>query len=201
MLRISTLLLFILFPTLAFSHNFIEGQHVAPVGIADRGELVLNGNEISYKKWNSSKLQGKVRVVHYIAGRRSAKKKNSILIKAIKAANFPGDQFQPTTIVNTDDEFLGTGLFVVGKVEKNQRHYPWAQFIIDSDGLGRKVWQLKEDSSTIVVLDREGRVQWAKDGALTPGEVLQVISLIQHLLDTGKPDRHSGAPSSAAVSP
>lgn len=201
MLRISTLLVLILFPMLAFSHNFIKGEHVAPVGIDDRGELVIHGDTIRYRNWNSGQLEGKVRIVHYIAGRRSAKKKNSTLIKAIKAANFPEDRFQPTTIVNTDDEFPGTGLFVNGKVEKNQRHYPWAQFIIDSDGLGRKAWQLNKDSSAIVILDREGRVQWAKDGALTPGEVLKVLSLLQQLIDTDKPDRHSDAPSSAALFP
>lgn len=54
-----------------------------------------------------------------------------------------------------------------GKIEKNKRHYPWAQFIVDSDGLGRMAWRLPEESSTIVVLDKAGRVQWAKDGALT----------------------------------
>lgn len=187
MLRIFAIIL-ILFPVVASAHNFIKGQHVAAVEIRDRGELVLNNNDIDYRAWSSAKLEGKVRIVQYIAGRRSAKKKNSLMIKAVKAAHFPAERFQPTTIVNTDDEFPGTGLFVVGKVEKNQRRYPWAQFIIDSDGLGRKAWQLNENSSTIVVLDREGRVQWAKDGALTPSEVFQVISLLQHLLDTEMPD-------------
>lgn len=187
MLRILAIIL-ILFPAVASAHNFIKGQYVAAVEIRDRGELVLDKNDIGYRIWRSAKLKGKVRIVQYIAGRRSAKKKNSLMIKAVKAAHFPEERFQPTTIVNTDDEFPGTGLFVVGKVEKNQRRYPWAQFIIDSDGVGRKSWQLNEDSSTIVVLDREGRVQWAKDGALTPGEVLQVISLLQHLLNTEMPD-------------
>lgn len=186
MRRIAAVFLFVLLPMVASAHNFMKGQRIAPIEIRDRGELVLNRDAISYREWNSSQLEGKVRVVQYIAGRRSAKKKNSIFIKAIKAADFPDDQFQPTTIINTDDEFPGTGLFVVSKVEKNQRKYPWAQFIIDDKGLGRKAWQLKENSSTIVVLDREGHVQWAKDGALTPGEVFQVISLLQHLLDKDK---------------
>ncbi|MFG1172909.1 YtfJ family protein [Erwiniaceae bacterium CAU 1747] len=182
MLRASTLLLLILLPMLASAHNFVKGKPIVPIEIDDRGELVLSGDKIHYRKWDSSKLAGKIRLVQYIAGRRSAKKKNAILIKAVKAASFPGDRFQPTTIINTDDEFPGTGFFVVSKVEKNQRHYPWAQFIIDGEGVGRKAWQLAEDSSTIVVLDREGRIQWAKDGALTTNEVFQVMSLLQQLI-------------------
>ena len=76
---------------------------------------------------------------------------------------------------------------VRGKIEKNKRNYPWAQFIVDSVGLGRIVWRLPEESSTIVVLDQAGRVQWAKDGALTPQEVDQVIALLRTLIDRETP--------------
>ena len=46
----------------------------------------------------------------------------------------------------------------------------------------RKAWQLEEESSAIIVLDKEGRVQWAKDGALTQEEVQQVVDLLHKLL-------------------
>lgn len=172
----------LLSPLAAPAHNFVQGRPVAPIAIAARGELLLRNGDFSYRPWNSAKLAGKVRVIQYIAGRTSAKKKNSLLINAVKDANLPGDRFQPTTIVNTDDAIPGSGFFVRGKIEKNKRHYPWAQFIIDSDGLGRMAWRLPEESSTIVVLDKAGRVQWAKDGALTPQEVDQVIALLRALI-------------------
>jgi YtfJ family uncharacterized protein len=60
--------------------------------------------------------------------------------------------------------------------------YPWSQFIVDSDGVARKAWQLDEGSSAIVVLDKDGRVQYVKDGGLTQ-EVQQVIALLHKLLD------------------
>ncbi|MGP1197027.1 YtfJ family protein [Serratia sp. CY52157] len=172
----------LLSPLAAPAHNFVHGRPVAPIAIADRGELLLRNGDFSYRPWNSAKLAGKVRVIQYIAGRTSAKKKNSLLINAVNDANLPGDRFQPTTIVNTDDAIPGSGFFVRGKIEKNKRHYPWAQFIVDSDGLGRMAWRLPEESSTIVVLDKAGRVQWAKDGALTPQEVDQVIALLRALI-------------------
>lgn len=173
----------LLLPLMASAHNFVKGKPVVPVVIADRGELLLENGTFSYKQWNSAELAGKVRVIQCIAGRTSAKKKNSMLITAVKEANFPNDRFQPTTIVNTDDAIPGSGFFVRGKIEKNKRHYPWAQFIVDSDGLVRQAWQLPEESSTILVLDKQGRVQWAKDGALTPDEVNQVIALLQKLIN------------------
>ncbi|RXC48525.1 YtfJ family protein, partial [Escherichia coli] len=99
----------------AAAHNFVTGKTVTPVYIQEGGELLLNSDdEIHYQKWNSTQLAGKVRIIQYIAGRKSAKKKNSLLIKAVEAANFSQDRFQPTTIVNTDDAIFGTGYFVVG---------------------------------------------------------------------------------------
>ena len=59
------------------------------------------------------------------------------------------------------------------------------------DRLGRNYeeileqWRIitKEKSAAIVVLDKEGRVQWAKDGALTQEEVQQVVALLHKLLN------------------
>ncbi|TKI04705.1 YtfJ family protein [Martelella alba] len=186
-LRGLLMMLLLLFPLISSAHNFMLGQSVAPVVITARGELILKNGQFSYKTWRSSELAGKVRVMQYIAGRTSAKKKNQMLITAVKEANFPRDRFQPTTIVNTDDAIPGSGFFVRGKIEKNKKNYPWAQFIVDSDGLARKAWRLPEESSTIVVLDNSGRVQWAKDGALSPNDVDLVIALLRKLISRDQP--------------
>lgn len=172
----------LLLPLIASAHNFVDGQRVAPVGIADRGELILDNDKFSYKNWNSSQLAGKVRVLQHIAGRIAAKEKNATLIEAIKAAKLPHDRYQTTTIVNTDDAIPGSGVFVRSSIESNKQLYPWSQFIVDGNGLARKAWQLQEESSAIVVLDKDGRVQWAKDGALTQDEVQQVVALLHKLL-------------------
>jgi YtfJ family uncharacterized protein len=173
---------FLLLPLWACAHNFENGQRVPPVGIADRGELILDNDKFSYKPWNSAQLTGKVRVVQHIAGRTSAKEKNATLVEAIKAAKFPHDRYQTTTIVNTDDAIPGSGMFVRSSLESNKKLYPWSQFIVDDNGITRKAWQLEEESSAIIVLDKEGRVEWVKDGALTQEDVQQVIALLHKLL-------------------
>ncbi|MBL5922989.1 YtfJ family protein [Lelliottia amnigena] len=172
----------LLLPLMASAHNIENGQRVPAVGITDRGELILDNNKFSYKAWNSAQLPGKVRVVQHLAGRSSAKEKNASMIEAIKSANLPHDRYQTTTIVNTDDAIPGSGMFVRSSLESNKKLYPWSQIIVDSNGVTRKAWQLEEESSAVVVLDKEGRVQWAKDGALTQEEVQQVIALLHKLL-------------------
>jgi YtfJ family uncharacterized protein len=74
-------------------------------------------------------------------------------------------------------------MFVRSSIESNKKLYPWSQFVVDSNGLVRKAWQLEEESSAVVVLDKEGKVEYAKDGSLTQGEVQQVVALLQKLLN------------------
>ena len=172
----------LLMPLMASAHSLKEGERVPAVGVADRGELMLDNDKFSYKSWNSAQLPGKVRVVQHIAGRTSAKEKNAGLIEAIKAANLPHDRYQTTTIVNTDDAIPGTGMFVRNSLESNKKLFPWSQIVVDSNGVVMKAWQLEEESSAIAVLDKDGRVQWAKAGALTTSEVQQVVALLHKLL-------------------
>lgn len=78
------------------AHNFVTGKTVTPVYIQEGGELLLNSDdEIHYQKWNSTQLAGKVRIIQYIAGRKSAKKKNSLLIKRLKRQTFRRIVFSP----------------------------------------------------------------------------------------------------------
>ncbi|PKH23136.1 YtfJ family protein [Enterobacterales bacterium CwR94] len=166
----------------ALASNLHNGQRVPAVGVPDKGELILDKEAFSYQAWNSAKLPGKVRVVQHIAGRSSAKEMNASLVEAIKAAQFPHDRYQTTTIVNTDDAIPGTALFVRNSIEGNKKLFPWSQFIVDSDGNVRKAWDLAAKSSAIVVLDKQGEVRFAKEGALSAQEVQQVIALLKELL-------------------
>ncbi len=171
----------LLLPMMASAHQFETGQRVPPIGITDRGELVLDKDQFSYKTWNSAQLVEKCEYCNILLV-APLQKKNATLIEAIKSAKLPHDRYQTTTIVNTDDAIPGSGMFVRSSLESNKKLYPWSQFIVDSNGVALGAWQLDEESSAVVVLDKDGRVQWAKDGALTPEEVQQVMDLLQKLL-------------------
>lgn len=84
--------------------------------------------------------------------------------------------------MNTDDAIFGTGYFVVGKIEKINAAIRGRNSLLtamDRDALRR----LPEQSSTILVLNKAGQIQWAKDGSLTPEEVDHVIALAQKLIN------------------
>ncbi|QCA03157.1 YtfJ family protein [Pantoea vagans] len=172
----------LLIPASVMAHDLRKDMRVPPVGVNDKGELLLKQEKFSYKNWNSAQLSGKVRVVQHIAGRSSAKEMNAALIEAIKAAKLPHDRYQTTTIVNTDDAIPGTGMFVRSSVETNKQQYPWSQFVIDSKGNVQHAWQLQPGGSAIMVLDKQGKVRFVKDGSLTQDEVTKVMALLASLL-------------------
>lgn len=121
-------------------HNLTLNSTLPPTGIADKGELMYQNQQFSYQNWNSAQLVGKVRVIQHIAGRTSGKEMNDPLISAIKAANLAREYYQTTTIVNTDDAIIGTGLFVRSSLEESKKTFPWSQFIVDSNGNVCKTW-------------------------------------------------------------
>lgn len=166
----------------ASAHNLVTGKPVPPVGIATNGELTYQQAEFSYLPWNSAHLPGKVRVVLHLAGRMSAKEQNEPLTQALAGLRLPADRYQTTLIVNTDDAVPGSAMFVRASLKSSKKESPWTQFIIDDQGSARKAWQLKEEGSAVIVLDKEGKVRFARDGALSPAEVREVVALLSSLL-------------------
>ena len=124
-------------------------------------------------------MLGKVRVIQAIAGRSSSKEMNAPLMAALTAAKLPEANYQTTTIINQDDAIWGTGSFVKSSAEDSKQEFPWSSMVLDEDGKVAKTWDLKPESSAIIVQDKQGKVLFVKEGALSDDEVKQVIGLIK----------------------
>ncbi|ROR06249.1 YtfJ family protein [Erwinia sp. JUb26] len=181
LLRLTLLLTLSGLPFFTSAHNLIPGQPLPPIGVVDRGELTVQQDETHYQNWSSDRLTGRVSIVLHMAGRLAAKESSAALIQAIENARFPTATVRITTIVNTDDAIPGSAMFVRQSLESSKRETPDAQFIVDEKGAVRRAWQLAEGGAAVVVLDKQGRVRFAKDGALTDEQVRQLIALVQQL--------------------
>lgn len=169
-------------PLSAMAHNLVIGQSPTQVTNVHSGEVLLNGDKVNYQAWNSSTLPGKVRVVQHMAGRISVKSLNDPLMDKIKAANFPHDKYQTTTIVNTADATLGMSSMAKSKTEKGKKEFPYTAVIVDDNGKVKQTWQLQPENSLILVLDKQGKVQFAKEGKLSEAENKQVVDLVSKLI-------------------
>lgn len=166
-------------PTILHAHNLKNGEALPPVSVEKHGEILIEKDDIIYKPWSNNQLVGKVRVIQAIAGRSSAKEMNAELMKAITDAQFSKDEYQTTSIINQDDAIWGTGSFVKSSAQDSKKEFPWSSMVLDEDGTVAKKWKLAEESSTIILLDKQGIIQFVKDGSLSNNEINQVISLIK----------------------
>lgn len=166
----------------AWANNIQPGQMLPEVQLNERGLLTLDQGEFSYHPWSTQSLMGKVFVIHAIAGRSSAKALNAPLMDAIAAAHYPAQQYQTVSIINLDDAIWGTSGFVVGKVENSMEQHPNAAFVIDNEGKVAQAWGLPSKSSTIIVIDQQGKVLFSQDGALSEQAIAEVQDQIQDRL-------------------
>ncbi|MDH5926695.1 YtfJ family protein [Vibrio lentus] len=166
-------------PLFANAHNLSVGETLPAVDVSNYGEIVLNDGSTGYQAWATNALLGKVRVVQAIAGRSSSKELNAPLMAAITASKFAEDSYQTTTIINQDDAIWGTGSFVKSSAESSKEEFPWSSMVLDEDGAVASSWALAEESSAIIVQDKQGKILFVKEGALNESEVTQVIELIK----------------------
>lgn len=165
------------------AHNLVLGQPLPAVDVAKYGEVILEGKDTQFVPWSSTQLPGKVRVIQALAGRSSAKEMNAPLMAALTAAEFPRDAYQTTTIINQNDAVWGTGSFVKSSAQSSKTDFPWSSIVLDQAGIVAQSWQLQNRSSAIIVLDKQGIVQFVQEGALNDDAIQNVLSLIQQQLE------------------
>ena len=161
--------------------DFKVGDRLPDLSIADRGELVLQGDDFDYRSWSYPQRPGKVHVLQYMAATTGASELNDPFIDRIKT-DFPDGTLLSTTVLNMDEAMWGTGGFVISQLESNKKRYPQAVLVADEKGVGLSTWKLQEDSAAIVVTDSQGAVLFFKQGAMSPAEVDSTIELIKQQL-------------------
>jgi uncharacterized protein len=177
-----TLLLCLITSAVVNAAVITTGNAIPALAVANRGELVLNGDEFSWQPWSTSKALGHVQVIQYLAPSLSSSKLNEPFIEALKARDFPKDKQVSVSIINMDDATMGSSPFVVSGMKSSKKKMPAAVMIVDEKGDGIKTWGLTKASSAIIVINKEGKVAFFKDGALTAGEITSTIKLIESLL-------------------
>lgn len=176
------LVVFCLIPCIGFSGQVKVGEKLPLLKIEkskDTGELVLEGDEISYADFDSSKLTGKVRSVLYIAGRDGASKLNKPYTDKLSASHFDIADYQTVSIINLDDAMWGTGWKVKDNVKVEKKKHKQHVFVLDEDGDGRKALGCKKESYAVILIDKNGKVLAFKDGALTDKEIDEYLNIIK----------------------
>lgn len=152
-------------------------QSLPPLAIGDKGELILEGGEYSYRPWSSSDAKNMVHVLQYFPATLSAKNIFGPFTDRLKT-DVPHGQFVVTTVLNLDRAMWGTGGLVTSEVKSNKEEFPDASMVLDEGGLGEEVWDLGKNGALLVVLNSSGKVMFLKRDSLTEQEMEDTIALM-----------------------
>lgn len=167
----------------ALPNSLETGESAPDLEINDRGELVLEGDDIAYRPWSYPGQTGKPHVVNYMAATKAASKLNSPFTDRLQEALEKGS-YHVTTILNLDDAMWGTTGFVVSEVKANKRKHPAATLVLDSQATGLRAWELQKDSSAIIVFDGDGTIRYIKQGAMSEAEIDQTVEMMRQFIQS-----------------
>ena len=146
-------------------------------------EVVLQGKEggrVDGQAWHSSMLHDKVYVVFYVDPDK--RNTNEAFSEALKARNFPHDKYTSIAIVNMAATWM-PDFAIEAKLKANQKKYPHAIYVKDKKKVLVKKWALKDDSSDILVFDKEGKLIFQHAGKLSDAQIDKILTLIENHLD------------------
>jgi YtfJ family uncharacterized protein len=194
-LRNLVLLACLMAPT-AFGGDIPVGGRLPDLSIAERGELVLSGEDVGYRTWTYPQQPGKVHVLQYLAATRAASNINQAFTDRMKT-DLPKGSFLSTTILNLDEALWGTTGLVASELKSNKKQFPGAVLVADEKGTGLSQWQLEKESSAIVITDPTGVVRYFKQGAMSDSEIEGALELVRQYIASGAPPLAAAGATSA----
>ncbi len=138
-----------------------------------------NGGKVDGTPWRSEMLYGKVYVLFYVDP--DERNTNEAFSEALKARNFPHDKYTSVAIVNMAATWM-PDFAIEAKLKAKQKKYPHAIYVRDRKKVLVKKWRLKDDSSDILVFDKEGRLIFEHSGKLNKEQIDKVLTLIESQL-------------------
>jgi len=136
----------------------------------DRGGRVAGG------AWSSTELTGKVHLLFYVDPDESDT--NNALSDAVKASEPDRSKFASVAIINMAATWK-PNFAIQSVLEGKQEKFSHTVYAKDMDKHVVKAWNVADDNSDIVLLDKSGKVIFYHEGEVDAEGIKKVIALIQ----------------------
>jgi len=137
---------------------------------SDEGGLVAGG------AWDSSMIKDKVYVMFYVDP--DEKDVNEAFAEALKKEDFDKSKYGTMAIINLAATWK-PNMIINALLKQKQKKFPHAIYVKDKNKKLVKEWGLQDDSSDILVFDKESKLLYSKAGKLDASEIANVIALIK----------------------
>jgi len=162
----------------ALATSFLSALVVGevPKTVTIEGE---NGALVSGEAWHSSMLKEKVYVLFYVDP--DEKDTNNDFSEALKKRDYSLETFGTVAIVNLAATWL-PNFAIESALKKKQKEYPNTTYVKDKTKYLVNEWALSDDSSDILLFDKEGKLLYHYSGKLAQDEIEKVLKLIDENL-------------------
>jgi hypothetical protein len=136
-----------------------------------------HGGNSSNHSWHSKTLEGKVHVLLYMDP-DERKEVMTFLDKLIKQ-NYSHEDYSTVAIVNLAATWMPNAILetMLGKKQKELQN---TEFIFDKSKYLIEKWQLKDDASNILVLDKSMKVLYQNKDTLSHNEIEKILKIIKN---------------------
>ena len=152
-------------------HAVNVGEVLPPV-VLDKD----NGGDSKDNAWHSKNLQGKVHVLLYMdPDEREGVKSFTDTLNSKKYAK---SKYSTVTIVNLAATWMPDSI-LQSKLSKKQKELQNTEFVFDKTKYFVKKWQMKDDASNVLVLDKDMKVLYQKSGTLSNKDEKKILAIVE----------------------
>ena len=138
-----------------------------------------NGGYLDGTAWNSSMLKNKLYVLFYVDP--DEKDTNNKFSEALKEKHYDLNYFGTVAVVNLAATWL-PNVMIESKLKEKQKEYANTIYVKDKSKVLVKEWQLQDDSSDVLVFNKNGELIYSYFGQLDSSEITKVLSIIDRNL-------------------
>ena len=135
-----------------------------------------NGAKVTGEPFDTQSMRGKLSLIFYVDP--DEKSLNEHVGKAIKKVKFDRTHFQSYAIINMDATWL-PNFAIESILEDKQKEYPDTIYVKDLKKNFVYMWQIADDNSDVILLDKNGKVLFIHEGKLPPEKLNELIELIK----------------------
>ncbi|MCF8058751.1 MAG: YtfJ family protein [Bacteriovoracaceae bacterium] len=146
-------------------------------------DLVLSGDDggkLDGKEWSLKEAiaQNKVTVIFYVDP--DVKDKNEDISQRLSKRDFSKEKVQYIGMINMEATWL-PNFAIAGALKKKQKKYPNTLYLKDLTKKAVTTWKVADDENDIIILDKTGKVAYAKFGLVSKEEGDKILALIEKL--------------------
>ncbi len=134
------------------------------------------GGRVTGEAWSSAELQGKVHLVFYVDP--DEKDLNNDLSDAVKAAELDRSKYASVAIINMAATWK-PNFAINSALKSKQEKFPHTIYVKDMDKYVVNAWDVADDNSDIIVVDKTGKVLFYHAGKVEGEQIDDVSRLIK----------------------